>query len=305
MRDELDTEPVDLRIARRAERQGGVISTEQLVGLGLTPSSISRRVRRGTLHPLHRGVYAVGHRRVDALGRWHAAVLACGAGAVLSHRSAAAAWELQPMPSGPVDVTVPSSSGRARRMGIRLHRVATLTEQDVTTRGDLRITTAERTLLDLAGVARPIALEQAVEQAGHRRIVDHDELARLAATRRSGARALRGLLDEPLTLTRSALERRFLALCRRYGIPRPLVNTQVGSYEVDFLWLGARLIVETDGREHHGTRRAFEDDRRRDADLTAAGYRVVRFTHRQIAKEPGWVAERLALLLAGVEAQVA
>jgi very-short-patch-repair endonuclease len=296
MRHKRAAEPVDMRIAALAGRQGGVVGARQLLDLGLDRSAIARRVRRGWLHPIHRGVYAVGHPTLGATGRWHAAVLVCGDRAVLSHRSAAAAWELRPVPGGAVDVTVPPDGSR-RRDGVRTHRTS-LAEHETTVLEGLRITTPERTLLDLAAVSRRDVLERAVEQAEWRRLADRAELGRLAATSQRGAPALRAVLAEPMTVTRSILERRMLALCRKHGLPRPQVNVRVGDYEVDFLWARQRLVVETDGGEFHRTRQAFENDRRRDADLTVAGFRVVRFTHHRIVHEPDWVAERLRRLLA-------
>ena len=296
MRHKSDSESVDARIAAIAGRQGGAISAAQLMACGLDRSSIARRVRRGWLHPLHRGVYAVGHRSLSATGRWFAAVLACGDGAVLSHRSAAAAWDLRPVPSGPVDVAV-APGGRRRREGLRLHRVL-LEEHERTTLDGLPVTTPERTLLDIAAVLRPDALERAVEQAEWRRIVDRGELERLSESSRTGAPALRAALTEPLLLTRSVLERRFLAIVKRHKLPTPLVNVVLCGYEVDFFWPEQRLVVETDGGQHHRTRRAFERDHQRDADLFAAGFRPLRFTHWRITYRADWVAERLTAALA-------
>lgn len=296
MRHKGDSESVDARIAVISGRQGGVIGAAQLMALGLDRSAIARRVRRGWLHRIHRGVYAVGHTSLSPTGRWHAAVLACGDGAVLSHRSAAAAWDLRPVPGGPVDVAV-APGGRRRRDGLRLHRVV-LEDHETTVLDGLPVTTPERTLLDVAAALRPELLERAVEQAEWRRIVDRAELDRLALSGLRGAPALRAALAEPLVVTRSVLERRFLAIVRRHQLPMPLVNVVVCGYEVDFFWPGRRLIVETDGGEHHRTRRAFEQDKRRDVELMAAGYRPARFTHRRITQRPDWVAARLTRLLA-------
>jgi hypothetical protein len=121
---------------------------------------------------------------------------------------------------------------------------------------------------------------------------------------RRGAGALRSLLAEhaPDHITRSGLEDRFLTVCLDAGLPLPEVNTRIEAngttYEVDFLWRAQRLVAETDGWGPHNTRDAFETDRRRDAALLVAGLRVVRFTWRQITREPGDVAETLHALLA-------
>ena len=274
-----------------------MIGARQLMAAGLDRSAIARRVRRGWLHRIHRGVYAVGHLSLGPAGRWHAAVLACGGGAVLSHRSAAAAWDLRPVPGGAIDVTV-GPGGRELRSGLRLHRTA-LDDSERTSIDGLPVTTPERTLLDLATAVSGPVLERAVEQAEWRRLVDRSELERLAQSRRPGAPALRAALAEPLLVTRSVLERRFLAICRRHRLPAPLVNVVVCGCEVDFFWPDQRLVVETDGGEHHRTRRAFERDRQRDVELQAAGFRPVRFTHRRVTREPSWVGKRLTQLLDG------
>ena len=95
------------------------------------------------------------------------------------------------------------------------------------------------------------------------------------------------------TRTRSELEEIFLALCGTHSLTRPETNVHVDGHEVDFLWRGQRLIVEVDGRAAHHTRRAFEADRARDAELTASGYRVMRFTQRRLEREPAVVADEL------------
>jgi very-short-patch-repair endonuclease len=274
--------------------QHGVVSGEQLRAAGLSTSAVGRRVSRGLLHRVHRGVYAVGWARLTVRGRWWAAVLACGEGAVLSHASAGAAWELVSSAGREVHVSVPASDGRRRVRGVRVHRAASLTADDVTTLDGLPITTLERTLLDLAVTLAPDRLARAVERAEGTRPLDH---RRLAAPGRPGNARLRAALAEPATVTRSKLEERFLALLDRHGLPRPLVNVRVGPYEVDFLWPEQRLVVETDGWEHHGTRRAFQEDRRRDRYLVAAGHRVVRLTHDDVAEDGDETARVLAELL--------
>ena len=294
MRDKLVERSVDHLIAEVAERQGGVVSAMQLGTLGLNADAIARRMRRGWLHRLHRGVYAVGHRRLAAEGRWHAAVLACGEGAALSHRAAAAAWDVRAWGGGMIDVTVPTPGGRARHHGLRVHRSPGV---EVTTRDGLRLTTVERTLLDLAPRLRPRELERALEQAQHRRLVDHAVLSELARRPAPGATKLRALLTEPLTFTRSELERRFLELVDKADLPRPLTNHRLGPYECDFVWPAQRLIVETDGAEHHRTRHAFEDDRAKDAELTRQGWRVVRLTHRRLRDDRAGVERLLRELL--------
>jgi hypothetical protein len=290
-------DPLDRAVAATASAQDGVIGAAQLVALGLDRAAVRRRVARGWLHRLHRGVYAVGHTALGARGRWFAALLACGDDAVLSHRAAGAEWELVPVGSGRIDVIVPLNGVRKRSLaGVRTHRKL-LGPGERTVRDGLRVTTVERTLLDLCSVLGFEAAQRALELAEHRGIVDRAELDRLAGTGRPGAPRLRAVLAEPPTLTRSWLERRFLSLCREHGIPRPVVNRRVVGGEADFRWPAAALVVEVDGREHRG-RAAFAEDRRRDAERLAAGLRVLRFAHGQVVGEADTVAARVKAVLA-------
>ena len=292
---------VNERIARLAARQHGVVSARQLLALGLGRGAIEHRLRTGQLHQLHRGIYAVGYRRLTREGHWLAAVLACGDGAVLSHGSAAAHLDLRPWGGGAIDVTVPYRTGRARRAGLRIHRSTSLPSEETTVHDAIPVTTLARTLLDLADTTKRSTVQRAVERAEVLRSFD---LRAIDATierhpKRPGSSRLATVLadyvqDEP---TRSEMENRFLSLCSEHGLPRPRVNPQIGIYTVDFLWPQRRLIVEADSRKHHATRAAFEADRARDAELTVAGYRVVRFTYRQIERDPAAVAATIDRLL--------
>jgi hypothetical protein len=264
------------------------VSGAQLRALGLGRGAAAWRIRRGRLHPVHRGVYAVGHVRLSFRGRLWAAVLACGGpgAAVVSHRSDAAVWELLPSPEGPVDVTTLRRSASTPR--IRVHRSRTLDAlHDVVHRDGLPVTSPMRTLLDLADALSPHRLERVCHRAEHLRMLDAAALLTPSPGRRSVAltNAIEGLAERGPDITRRELEERFLALTAEHGLPRPLVNVRVCGYEVDFLWPAERLVVETDGRATHLTPTAFESDRRRDALLQVAGYRVVRFTYAQVAWE--------------------
>jgi predicted transcriptional regulator of viral defense system len=287
-----------------AARQHGVISLPQLKSAGLTASAVRNRVATGKLQRLHQGVYAVGLAKPSREARYMAAVLACGPGAALSHRSAADLLGLRPCSRRAIEVTAPGRTGRSRP-GIEVHRPTGLEPRDVTYVNGIPCTTVARTLLDLAETLDQTALERAIERAETLRIFDLtavlDVLNR--AGNRKGATKLRAALaaylPEP-AFTRSELEKRFLALCKEAGIPKPHVNLFGDGKEVDFRWPDRGLIVEVDSLRHHGTRAAFERDRRRDQELTTRGWRVVRFTWRQVVGEPDRVAATLASLL-GVE----
>jgi Protein of unknown function (DUF559) len=297
-----DARSRDVAIAVLADRQHGVVSLSQLRTFGLTSDAVRKRKATGRLHPVHRTVYAVGRRRLTGRGIWMAAVLACGDHAVLSHRSAAALWDLRADNRARTDVTLPGKSARSRP-GIGVHRSTPLRDADVTTHDGIPCTSVARTLLDLAEVIDRRGLERAIEQAEVLRIFDlravEDVLGRADGRRgggRRGAKRLRAVLadlGEP-ALTASALEERFLAICRGAGLPAPEVNVWLDiddepAIKADFLWRRARLVVETDGWGAHGTRQAFERDRRRDQRLRLAGFEPVRFTRRQIVREPARV----------------
>lgn len=290
-------------------RQHGVAGLDQITALGISASAVYQRAACGRLLRVHRAVYSlVPPTLLSRDGRYLAAVLACGPGAVLSHRSAADLLALRATSRTRIEVTVP---GRARRAhaGVQVHRSTLRADQDVTVVRGIPVTTVSRTLLDLAHVVRPRELERAVDQAEitHRlnQTALDDQLRRNNG--RPGAPRLRALIEReygPPALTRSELEERFLALCRHRRLPAPEVNALVAlpdggpPLRVDFLWRAQRLVVETDGRETHGTAFAFEDDRRRDQRATLAGWRVVRVTWGQVTDEPDVVARLVADLLA-------
>jgi predicted transcriptional regulator of viral defense system len=290
-------------IQELAAAQHRVVSLPQLKALGLSASAVRNRIAVGRLRRLHREVYSMGLTALSVEATYMAAVLACGEEAVLSHRSAADHLGLRPCNRATVDVSVPGRIGK-ERSGIDVHRATGLEELDVERTDGIPCTTVARTLLDLAATIDRTALERAVEQAEKLRIFDLAAVVEVAqrANHRRGATNLQAVLEtytpEPAFL-RSELEKRFLALCRTAGLPLPQTNAFTNVHEVDFTWPDRRLMVEADSIRHHGTRAAFERDRRRDQRLTVAGWRVVRFTWRQVDDEPAAVAATLRSLLAG------
>lgn len=295
---------MDHRVAHFAAHRHGVASFGELLALGLGEDAIDHRVRAGRLHRVHRGVYAVGHPAVSLRGRWRAAVLAAGDGAVLSHGDAAALWDLRSPGGRLIHVTRPSSGGRdPDRARIRLHRVRTLRPFECTLTDDIPATTVARTLLDLSPHLGPRALEDVIARADRLSLFDLVAVRRCLDEhpRQHGAPKLRQLLDDlhggGITDLRSELEVRMLQLCDDHGLPTPRVNVPVEGWLVDFLWPDARLVVETDGYAHHTTRTAFERDRERDQQLVLAGYTVLRFTYKQVVETSGAVADRLRRLV--------
>jgi very-short-patch-repair endonuclease len=294
---------MDARLAALAERQHGVVAHRQLVEMGLRRGAVEGRLRRGALHRLHAGVYAVGHRVLSREGRWMAAVLACGPEAVLSHRSAAALWGIRHHHAGGIEVTTPRkwrSTATIRR------RRALLPADEVTELNGIPVTTPPRTIFDLAAGSSAHEVESALRQAEFLRLYDSLSLPHLLERYpgHRGVRAIRAALArraESPGRTRSRLEERFLPFIDRHRLPRPHFNAWLEAggerQQVDCLWPAARQIVELDGWEGHGTRAAFRSDRARDRRLRVAGYGVTRIAWSQLDDEPEAIAADLRALL--------
>jgi hypothetical protein len=292
---------LDRAIAAMADRQHGVLARVQLLDAGLSAGAITRRIAAHRLRPIHRGVYALGHRRLSSDGRMVAALLAAGPGSVISHLAAAEHWGIPATPSRVIDVT----GNGGRRGGIRFHE-AKLDAREVTTRRGVAVTTVPRTLLDLAGDC-PGVLDRALREALYRRLTSPTALNAFidAHAARRGVTRLRAALGEATEapgITRSGLEDAFIAFCVEAGLPRPETNVifRVGdrTIEADCVWREQRLIVEPDGFAAHSSRQSFEADRRRDRALNVAGWRVIRVTDRQLAAERRSLAADLTALLA-------
>jgi predicted transcriptional regulator of viral defense system len=290
---------------RLAQCQHGVVSVAQLHSLGLAGSTARARASVGRLHRIHHGVYALGRPDLPVEGNWMAAVLACGPGSVLSHISAAALHGLLSSTQTTVDVIISRRSGLARS-GIRVHRSTCLIPADRTSVNGIPCTSVARTLLDLAGVVHRRALERACDQAEVLRLFDcaaiDDMLSRARGA--AGVRKLRAVLEAGHVgegIPRSELEGRFLRLCLRSDLPPPEVNVWMTvegeEMQVDFLWRKHRVVVEVDGFGTHGTRLAFQRDRRRGQLLTLAGWQAIRFTWNDVTSQPGRVTELLRRLL--------
>lgn len=289
--------PVDRLIAAVAATQQGAVSRQQLVTLGVGRGGIASRVRRGLLHPLHRGVYLWGHPSPTPLARAQAAVLACGEGAVLSHHSAAARWGIRPPAPGPIDVTVVGR--RVRPRGIRTHETASLHPVEIRALDGIPTTAPARTLLDIASDLPPRELAGALELAQIKRLLTKPDIAGAVsrAPSRPGTGVLKTFIAEP-GFTRSEAERRLLTLLRAAKLPRPRFNEMAEGYEVDVLWRAERVVLEFDSYSFHATRAAFERDRRRDAILTRGGYVALRTTWHELNAESHALVARVAEALA-------
>lgn len=286
-------------LARLAGRQAGVVSRRQLRELGYSEAAIGRAVSAARLHRVHRGVYAVGHRLLSAHGRCHAAVLACGPDAVLSHASAAWLWGLQPKLGSLVEVSIPTR-GHPRK-AIQVHHLLSLGTEDRDKSEGLPVTAIPRTLLDLAATLRRSPLDHAVQRAERLDLLDLGKIDAVLERRRGapGTVALRRALEiyRAPVFARSRPERLFLDLVKKAGLPHPAINTYVAGHEIDAYWERERFAVEVDGWDAHRSRAAFEQDPVRQEELKLAGIDSIRLTARRIEREPARVAERLAILL--------
>lgn len=273
---------VEREIARIGRRQDNVITGEQALAAGLGRGALAHRVKTGAMQRLHTGVYLLGPAPPTPLGKARAAAFAVGADAVVSHRSAASLFGLLPENGGDIDITV-AGRNPGRRPGVRRHRVATLPRQDVTNVNGIKVTSIARTICDLAATESARDTEHAFQEALYRdKAVDRAIAAVLEREpRRRGAPVIRSLLRDP-RLTRSERERRLLKLVEQAELPRPLTNVPLNGYVADLYWPEHNLIVEFDGWQGHGHRRAFESNRKRDQVMLAAGLRTLRVTDRQL-----------------------
>lgn len=272
--------------------------------MGLGPSAIESRLRRGSLYRMHQGVYAVGHRALTVEARWMAAVLACGPGAVLSHRTAGQLWGI--VPRTPIEPEVSRPTKFRPRRGIVVRQASLPTDETGEIRG-IPTTSLSRTLFDLAAVLPRRGVERAFNEAEVGRLTDRLSVPDLLERypRRRGSARLRAVLASkaPADITRNDFEELFVAFLETHGLPRPGFNVTLPMrgrlLEADCLWREERLVAELDSRAVHDTERAFESDRRRDRILLVEGWRSTRVTWRQLHSEPGVVAADLRQLLVG------
>lgn len=273
-----------------------MISRSQLLDLGFSPKAIKHRVSSGRLHPIHRGVYAVGRPNLTPHGRWMAAVLAGGDGALLSHSSAAALWRIGYEHRSVIELSLPSRSHR-KVPGLRIQRRPSLRPRDITTEYGIPVTTPIQTLIDMTRRLDRRGTERMINEADKYDLVHPPELRRALDERpgEPGVAKLRWILDRrTFRLTKEELERRFLPLAAKAGLPVPLTGQVVNEFEVDFFWPDLGLVVETDGLRYHRTPAEQARDRLRDQAHTAAGLTQLRFTHEQVRYEPEYVSRILA-----------
>jgi very-short-patch-repair endonuclease len=274
--------------------------------LGLSEQAVQHRLARGRLYRIEQGVYAVGRQEITQSGRWMAAVLGCGTGGVLSHWSAGALWGFA-IQRRWIEVSVSTCTDRRReRGGVLVHRRGRLRDEECSVRDGIPVTGPIRTLVDLAATSGSEMIERLVNEADRLDLVDPETLRGALGDYRGqrGVGRLRTVID-PSTFrrTRSGLERRFLRLVGRAGLPAPLTREWLNGFEVDFFWPDLGLVVETDGLRYHRTATRQARDRRRDQAHTAAGMTALRFTEDQIEFEVPYVLATLRTVAGRLRAQ--
>ncbi|MFL5830681.1 MAG: DUF559 domain-containing protein [Solirubrobacteraceae bacterium] len=291
----------EARTRRLLHAQQGAVHLDQLRAAGWTPAEIKTRVRRGEWHRRYRCVFIVGDPALLPLAGHSAALLSLGPHSVLSYRTATELWALiRALTGQPIDVSVIAEAVRPRPY-VRTHLLSHLDPKDIRVRHNLRVTSPARSLIDFATEASANELLHALGEAVAHNFVNetelNDALSRVPANH-PGAKTIKAILTEPdLIRTRSLAERYFIPLIIAAGLPRPLVNVYVEGELVDLSWPEHELIVEVDGYQWHKSRQAFENDRRRDAKLVAAGYRVIRVTWHQITEQSHLVIAQIAQAL--------
>lgn len=269
---------IDSIIGALAARQHGVVSGAQCLAQGMTRRQIEVRLSTGRWYAVHRGVYAVGHDALSDFGRYWAAVLACGDGAVGSHRTAASLWLLQPHHRSWPHMTAPTQ--RRQRSGIVVHETRLLRPSDSARRHGIPVTSLTRTLRDLARIAGPEETETAVRAAERIHAFDRTALNR----------------PVPKRYTRGELEKRLLRMLRDYGLELPELNVQWHGVELDAVWWAVRLVAEIDDWDTHRDRDSFTSDRRRDRALTIASLRPIRLTYEDLEDQADRTARDLRAL---------
>jgi predicted transcriptional regulator of viral defense system len=292
----VQTATADEIIGRIAASQHGVVTRSQLLSAGLSPKAIAKRLDKGSLIRVHRGIYRVGHMAPNVNATFIAAVYACGEGAVLSGRAAAYLLGLvKRMPPGP-EVTTPIKRAVA---GVASRQTRSFDPRDVTLYQNIPVTTIPRTLVDLAASLNAAELARAVHEAGIRHGTTPDDVEAVLKRRPNspGAAALRAVLRGDAHITLSKLEQAFLKLLRNAGLARPVTNRPAGGRFVDCRWPEHKLTVELDSYRYHASRHAWELDRRRERQAYARGDQFRRYTWGDVVEFPRQMLRELRAVL--------
>jgi very-short-patch-repair endonuclease len=288
---------------RLARTQESVVAGWQLRQLGFSQKAIDHRVSTARLHRKWEDVFAVGRPQLTQRGWWVAALLACGPESALSGGSAMAYYGIGREECG-IEISVPANL-HPRCAGIRVRRRRNLERRHVAVDGPLRVTNPVLTLVDYAASHDRDDVEQAINDADRADIINPERLRREldAYPGWNGVPLLREILDaQTFTMTDSELERRMRPILKRVGLGKPLTQSWVNGYRVDFYWPELGLVLETDGLRYHRTAGQQTKDRRRDQIHIAAGLTVLRFTRWQVRYRPKEAEEILRAVLTRLRA---
>jgi very-short-patch-repair endonuclease len=290
----------DRAVTRIASGQRDLISTAQLWECGLDKDAVARRVRAGWLRLVFQGVYSVGSGELPALGLESAALLSCGKGSFISHRSAAFVWGIRKTDPDEVEVSVLGFTCRARN-GIVLHRIKGIDRRDLRRHEDLWVSSPARVVLEIAAVGTRDELVDVIDQGlALRRFTPGDLKDVLNRNRgRAGAARLRDVIadDTTMAISRSRAEKALLRLIRDARLPLPDTNVKFGRFEADFVWHEQKVLVELDSPTYHSGPGVFQRDREKDLVFRDAGFDVLRFTRAHVIHEPAMVLVRLVRAL--------
>jgi Transcriptional regulator, AbiEi antitoxin len=286
---------VEKLLGRIARRQHGLVIREQLLAAGVSKEEIRRRIKKGTLIVVHRGVYRVGHVAPSIEARYLAAVLACGEGAVLSGEAAGWLWGLVKGTAPPPEVTAPKER---KVKGVKTRR-ARRGQISATTRHGIPITTVPKTLVDLSSLLPSADLARACHEAGVLHGTTPRQVEAVLAQRLNtpGATQLRQVMRGEVHVSLSGLESRFLQRLREAGLPLPETNRVAGTKRVDCRWPHHNLTVELDSYRFHNSRHTWELDRRREREAHARGDDFRRYTHDDVFEAPEQMLGELSSLL--------
>jgi hypothetical protein len=289
-------------IAALASQAHGVVTRADLLRAGVTPEQIKQRLRRGSLIPIHRGVYRVGHVAPSREARYMAAVKACGNQAVLGGRAAAHLWRLIKSPPPQPEVV---AATKRLVPGVITRRSRMPSREAADWRG-IPVTNVPRTLVDLASSLPEPALARACHEAGvlYRTTPKQVEevLKRLPNAR--GRKKLERILNGDVRVTLSRLEARFLELLKKAGLPLPVTNRVVGGHRVDCRWPEHRLTVELDSYRFHNSHYSWGKDRLREREARSRGDEFRRYTPMDVFDDPGFMLTDVRELLGIAELRV-
>jgi hypothetical protein len=291
-----ESRTVEQKIALIASVANGIATRAEMLGVEISGSAIDRRVRKGLLIVQYPGVYRVGHCAPSLEAAYMAAVRACGEGAFLSGRAAGHLHGLLKGSTPPPEVTTPTER---RIKGLRTKRERDIDRCDVTAVRGIPVTTVPRTIADLAAVLSLDDLARACHEAGVRYRTTPRQVEAVLSRRPTtpGARKLRLVIHGDVHVTLSELERAFITLIRRLGLPLPIMNRVAGGRRVDCRWPEYGVTVELDSYRYHNSRYAWEEDRRREREARARGDEFRRYTWHDIVEDPGATESDLRRLL--------